>query len=139
MNKILLASHGILAEAFLQSIEMIMGKVEGVRALCGYLNPEEDFPEVVKQTVKDIPDGEKLIVLTDIPCGSVNNEFMKYRNKLYLVAGVNLPLVLEIVSNIECVDVEQMIRKCVSHVSEYTVFCNDLQLDEQENDSKDEF
>lgn len=46
---------------------------------------------------------KEIIVLTDLFGGSVNNEFLQYINQdhVYLVAGLNLPLLIELVSRLD--------------------------------------
>ncbi len=46
---------------------------------------------------------KEIIVLTDLFGGSVNNEFLQYINQdhVYLVAGLNLSLLIELVSQLD--------------------------------------
>ena len=73
-------------------------------------------------------DDEELIVTTDIFGGSVNNEFMKYltRPNIHLIAGVNLPLLFELIMNLESENTVQMIENAVQNAREQLQYCNPL-------------
>ena len=67
-------------------------------------------------------------VETDIFGGSVNNEFMKYLSKsnIYLIAGVNLPLLFELIMNLESENTVQMIETAVKNARKQLQYCNPL-------------
>ena len=71
----------------------------------------------------------ELIVITDIFGGSVNNEFLTYlkRKNFYLVAGLNLPLLIELVSGLNTSEpTEEWVRKTLHASKKNIQFCNDL-------------
>ena len=104
MNKILVCSHGSLAKGLLSSLQIIMGNLNNIDALSFYENQEG--VEDLKRLEKYLEENQEndLIVLSDLYGGSVNQKMYTYltRPNTFLVAGVNLALVLELVAMSSC-------------------------------------
>ena len=98
MKHFVLASHGNFADI-----------KDRVRAIVDAKKPEED-----------------LIIVTDVFRGSVNNEFMNYtdRSGIYVIAGMNLALLLELQVN-QDMDSVTMIRAAIRSAQETILFCNE--------------
>jgi mannose/fructose-specific phosphotransferase system component IIA len=98
--KIILASHGSLAEAMLGVLHMIMGDEDDVEALCldKWENPGALAAEVEKRI--DAAEGNPLVLVSDIKGGSVFNCLLPLcaRAGVSLFAGMNLDLVLSLVN-----------------------------------------
>ncbi len=130
MRRILLATHGEFAAGILNSAEIILGSTENVQTLCAFIDPAEDFQEKVKNIVEEIPEGDELIVVTDILGGSVNNEFMRYldRKGFHLISGLNLPMLIELILSTEP-DTEKMIELLISQMPGQIRYCNQIQVE----------
>lgn len=135
MTKYLIASHGKLAEGLYDTFVMVMGKNENLSFFGAYTKAEEDMEEAVKEYVNGIKEEDELIVLTDVFGGSVNNEFMKYigRKHFYLVSGVSLPLLIEMVTDREP-DTAEKIKGIIGRASQFVCDCNNMKLDNNEVD-----
>lgn len=97
MTKIIIATHGYLAKGLKMSTEFILGKQKNLFAICAYTSECQDFHKVVKDLIAKY-DQEDIIFGTDIVGGSVNNdlqEFVAGNNRLHLVAGINLPFLIQ--------------------------------------------
>ena len=97
MTKIVIATHGYLAKGLKMSTEFILGKQKNLFAICAYTSECQDFHKVVKDLITKY-DQEVIIFGTDIVGGSVNNdlqEFVAGNNRLHLVAGINLPFLIQ--------------------------------------------
>ncbi|WP_270262688.1 PTS sugar transporter subunit IIA [Lactobacillus panisapium] len=97
MTKIVIATHGYLAKGLKMSTEFILGKQKNLFAICAYTSECQDFHKVVKDLIAKY-DQEDIIFGTDIVGGSVNNdlqEFVAENNRLHLVAGINLPFLIQ--------------------------------------------
>jgi len=98
--KIILASHGSLADAMLKVLHMIMGEDDDVEAfsLDTYENPVA-LSRVVKKKIED-EGGKPVIMVCDIKGGSVFNQLLPLctRAGVYLFSGMNLDLVLSLVN-----------------------------------------
>lgn len=128
MKQFLLASHGKFAEGILGSFQMILGDAPNITVLCAYTKKnEETLEHTVKKIICERNRKEDLIVVTDVFGGSVNNEFMKYLNEpgVYLVTGMNLPLLLELYSN-QNMESRDMIRLAIASAQNNLKFCTDL-------------
>lgn len=80
-----------------------MGPQDCCDTLCAFMPQTLDLQSAVKDYMDQMKEGDERIVITDLFGGSVNNEFMKYIGKegFILIAGMSLPLVMEIVLNMD--------------------------------------
>ncbi|WP_178195122.1 mannose/fructose/sorbose PTS transporter subunit IIA [Ligilactobacillus sp. Marseille-Q7487] len=100
MVGIILASHGGFAEGIFQSGEMIFGKQENVQAVT--LMPSEGPDDVrakMEKAIASFDDQEEVLFLVDLwggtPFNQANNLFEAHKDKWAIVAGMNLPMVIE--------------------------------------------
>lgn len=100
MVGIILASHGEFAKGILQSGAMIFGEQENVQAVT--LMPSEG-PDDVKAKMKDaiasFENQDEVLFLVDLwggtPFNQANSLFEEHKDKWAIVAGMNLPMVIE--------------------------------------------
>ncbi|MBE9390162.1 PTS sugar transporter subunit IIA [Vagococcus salmoninarum] len=127
-RKIVLASHGRLASGMLNSFELICGKQKNISALDCYLIEDFDLSHEVAAIMTENKDSE-LIVITDLFGGSVNNEFLSYvdQDNFYLVAGLNLPFLIEFMTQalvIPSEELENTLKTLLSKSKETIQYCN---------------
>jgi mannose PTS system EIIA component len=100
LNTIILITHGPLAQALLESAEMILGEQRGVQAIC---LGREDNLETARARVSEAlrAAGDGVLVLADLFGGTASNAaaWALQGSKFELVAGVNLPMLLEALMN----------------------------------------
>lgn len=104
--KILVLAHGQLAEYLVSTMEMVMGRTEGL----AYINllPDADLLQY-SQMIQEIVEENKesgILIMTDILGGSPFLNSAKIlgqhlNDKVELVTGVNLPMLVETASNID--------------------------------------
>lgn len=97
MKKILLITHGKLAEGLSSALELIIGKQNSVYFINSYVE-DVVLEDEVNKFMASITKDDKLIVMTDLFGGSVNQLMM---NKLkldqdILITGTNLAVLLEL-------------------------------------------
>lgn len=102
--QILIVTHGELAAGFKDAAEVIFGDVKGVTTI-GLHSGEsvEVFGEKIYKTLSDYDENESILILADLLSASPYNQSVLSVNKLAenraenirLIAGVNLPMVLE--------------------------------------------
>jgi len=102
--QILIVTHGELAAGFKDAAEVIFGDVKGVTTI-GLHSGEsvEVFGEKIYKTLADYDENESILILADLLSASPYNQSVLSVNKLAenraenirLIAGVNLPMVLE--------------------------------------------
>lgn len=127
-KKLLIATHSVFADGIKNAMELVTGEQNSVSTLCAYTNAMTEVETPIKEIIDALCDDEELIVTTDIFGGSVNNEFMKYLSKsnIYLIAGVNLPLLFELIMNLESENTVQMIETAVKNARKQLQYCNPL-------------
>lgn len=100
MKSIILMSHGRLASGLLSSLEVITGELEHVHAIDMYVDEEKLETKLEKIIEENKIDLDRTIIFTDIIGGSVNQEIINRVNlsNTLIVAGMNLPLLLSVVT-----------------------------------------
>lgn len=107
MNKILLASHGYLAQGMKSSLEILMGTNDRIECLCAYVDDDSrDVAALIDAWMETRDPADSWFVVTDIFGGSVNNEFIQRQTdgSFTLIAGMNLPLLVEMVTQLDSLD-----------------------------------
>src|ERR1700694_2910301 len=101
MIGILLLTHGDFAKGLLSSVELIMGKPEKFKCYGLYHGDSiEKFQENVLNSIKELDEGQGVLVVSDLYCASPYNAAAmgsKYlnENNYRSVSGVNLPMLVE--------------------------------------------
>lgn len=96
MVKIVLASHGPMAEAMIESSKMLYGEMNNLSAVC--LFPEDTTMSFVEKLRKQIDGFDEVLLLVDIPGGTPSNQGMMLLSEfpgLRIISGLNLMMVLE--------------------------------------------
>lgn len=125
---IILGSHGSLSTGMASSLEIILGKTVAIKTVNAYVDDNFDLSREVREVI-EANNGKELIIVTDIMGGSVNNEFMKYLDypNLYLVAGMSLPLLIELVTQLDLnksSSVSEIIELVLNGRESFVSFCN---------------
>lgn len=100
MKKVILASHGSFAKGAMDSIEMIIGKQENLKAY--ELRPggsAEDFAEEIRAEIEAHPEQE-FVILADLYGASVCTamSLLSIYPNVTVFSGLNLGLALEILT-----------------------------------------
>jgi len=106
MRKILIATHGHLAKGFESAVNLICGEHLGVSYFNAFVD-DTNIDDFINNYMNDIGDNDVAVICTDILGGSVNQKFLPYLNRenIYLISGINLPLILELVLYSEDINV----------------------------------
>jgi PTS system mannose-specific IIA component len=113
MVGILVITHRQLAQEFVATAELIVGKMENCIGLS--LDPELPVDELRRQINKamdEVNDGDGVIVLTDMFGGTPSNLSLSFLNQkgIEVVTGVNLPMLLKLAHSREDVKVDELAR-----------------------------
>lgn len=97
MLKIFLSSHGTLASGMKKSVEILAGRSDKLVTFDAYVN-DEQLKDAIDAFFKETNEEDDKVLLSDLYGGSVNQKMYLYLNRpnTYLIAGVNLALVLEL-------------------------------------------
>lgn len=104
MIGLLLVTHGEMSDGLFDASKLILGDVENLETL--NLHPEDDvskLKEDILTAYNDVDQGEGVIIFTDLMSASPFNQATMAINELseakqektYILAGVNLPMLLE--------------------------------------------
>jgi PTS system mannose-specific IIA component len=98
MVGLVVATHGNLAEELLRTAEGIVGKLEQCEAVSvGSSSSMEDARSRLADAVHRVDSGDGVLVLTDMFGGTPANLALTFLDeKLEVVTGVNLPMILKL-------------------------------------------
>ncbi|MEJ2431554.1 MAG: PTS sugar transporter subunit IIA [Deltaproteobacteria bacterium] len=113
MVGMLVITHRRLAEEFIATAELIVGKIENCVGLS--LDPDlpvDDLRQQIDQAMDEVNDGDGVIVLTDMFGGTPSNLSLSFLNNkgIEVVTGVNLPMLLKLAQSREGHKVDELAR-----------------------------
>ncbi|EOI54855.1 PTS sugar transporter subunit IIA [Enterococcus gilvus] len=108
MLGIVIATHGTLSDGLKDAAEVIIGTMNNIATV--NLNPGDDVQELggkIEAAIKEVDNGEGVVVLTDLVSASPYNQSVLITNELeaalqanvYVIGGVNLPMLLETINH----------------------------------------
>ena len=105
MKGIVITSHGPMAQGILETSKLFFGEQPQMQACC--LSAEDspdDFVEVLKKAISEVDTGDGVFVFCDMLFGSPCNCMARVvaedldSDKIQVVTGVNLAMILQILS-----------------------------------------
>lgn len=118
MVGIILASHGEFAKGILQSAAMIFGEQQNVAAVV--LEPSEgpdDVKAKMQAAIASFDSQDEVLFLVDLwggtPFNQANSLFEAHKDKWAIVAGMNLPMVIEAYASRFSMESAQEIAKAI--------------------------
>jgi len=101
MVGVLIVSHGGLAEALISEVQFLIGKLQKVKGISIWpKESEEEVRDRIREKMKEVDDGDGIVILTDILGGTPTNlcfSFLKEK-AVEVVTGVNVPMLLTLSS-----------------------------------------
>jgi fructoselysine and glucoselysine-specific PTS system IIA component len=133
-RKFLIVSHGGLARGIKSSLELIAGTVDEVYVLEAYA--EENKPIEEELSLLFAEEEVEWVVFSDLLGGSVTNQVVRLgKDKaVHIVAGFNLPLVIEVVLSDPGLPVAEILGEAIGRAREQLVYVNPL-LIQPDNDA----
>lgn len=129
MRQFIIASHAHFAAGINESVSLLSGERDNVRTLSMYVDGNNDLAAAAAKMLDETPEGDDLVVCTDLFGGSVNNEFtsiVQRRPNTYLVTNMNLPLLIQLLFAEEGRDTAEVIREICAADETRVKFVNDL-------------
>ena len=130
MRKFLIASHGELAGGMRSALELITGAAAEVIVLQGYV--DQQYESVADEIAALLAGGGEWVVFTDLLGGSITNMVLRTAAELgltdsvHIVAGMNLPLVIEVVLADAGTPVKELLAEKIGMAREQLVYVNEL-------------
>ncbi len=99
MIGMILVTHGRLAEHFIDAMEHVVGKQEGVATIC--IGPNDDMEQRradIADAIKQVDTGKGAIILTDLFGGTPSNLAISLLDTghVEVIAGINLPMLIRL-------------------------------------------
>lgn len=142
MKHFLIATHGELSQAFIETVEMIAGKQTNVSYFgMTKLKSGDMAKEELKNILSSKKEDEHFIVLTDVFGGSVTNictELLLEMDNFDIVTGLNLPMILTMILSGEEMSITDTIAEGVSAAQNGIIHINNL-LNSQKGSMRDDF
>lgn len=112
MIGILVVTHGNFGTELLKSAELIIGKQENVKTLgLNHGDNVEELCDRVYESIKQLDNGDGVLVFTDLFGGSPSNVVamnMEHLN-FYSLTGVNLPMLIEALDSRDNIELEELV------------------------------
>jgi mannose PTS system EIIA component len=101
MIGMILVTHGRLAAEFAAALEHVVGPQSQIATVC--IGPDDDMEQRRKdilQSISEVDRGDGVVLLTDMFGGTPSNLAISVmdRGKVEVIAGVNLPMLIKLVS-----------------------------------------
>jgi PTS system mannose-specific IIA component len=101
MVGILIVSHGRLAEAFISSVQSLVGNLQRIKGVSIWpKDREKEIKDRIQQNMAEVDDGDGVVILTDVIGGTPTNLSLSFLEdkKVEVVTGVNMPMLLTLSS-----------------------------------------
>jgi mannose/fructose-specific phosphotransferase system component IIA len=163
-RKFLIATHGALAEGFRSSLDMIAGVTEDIYLLQAYIDKSKPVDEELADLFRGAGEEagvageeEEWVVFSDLLGGSITNQLLRAASQrvsgaggargaggtggaggaaIHIVAGFNLPLLIEVVLADPATPVEEILEAAIGRAREQMVYVNKL-ITQKNNEGED--
>lgn len=125
MRKIVIASHGELADGMKHTLHFFAGDQIDVTGICAYVD-QETLESKLDSYFKDVQAEDEVLVFTDLLGGSVNQALLPYmnRNHVHIIAGVFLGVILELIFREEPYLSKETVQQALNSSKEGIVYMN---------------
>jgi PTS system mannose-specific IIA component len=101
MIGMVLVTHGRLAAEFIAALEHVVGPQRNIAAVC--IGPEDDMErrrQDILRAISEVDAGNGVVLLTDMFGGTPSNLAISVMDKakIEVIAGVNLPMLIQLAS-----------------------------------------
>jgi PTS system mannose-specific IIA component len=115
MIGIVLITHGNLAEELLSAVKFVLSEEPVVKMTGVSLNPKKEFDtfkKVIEKAIKSVDQGDGILLVTDMFGGTPSNIGLTFLedNKIEVISGVNLPMLLKLSTLKEGVSLQDAIK-----------------------------
>jgi len=114
MIGMLIVTHCDLGKEFLNAAEFIVGRIEAAGSISITQTSEsKELREAIEKKIADLDQGQGVLILTDMFGGTPSNISLSFlsEERVEVLTGVNLPMVIAIVQNRENLNLKQVAEK----------------------------
>jgi fructoselysine and glucoselysine-specific PTS system IIA component len=129
-RKFLIVSHGAFAGGIRSALELIAGAVSDLYVVQAYLDENKPVEVELADLLGGVTASEEWVVFTDLLGGSITNQVLRVAaelpagRRIHVVAGVNLPLVIEVVLSDPEMPVEEVLAEAIVRARDQLVYVN---------------
>lgn len=114
MVGVVIVTHGNMARDLVDITELIVGSCPALFPVT--IRPEEDISKIAKKVesaIKSADKGQGVLILTDLFGGTPSNVSLSFlaQNKVEVLSGVNLPMVIKISTHCENSDLKELAKR----------------------------
>jgi len=114
MIGILIVSHCDIGKELIKATELIMGHIELIDSISvNQTVNSQELIDLISKKIEELDKGEGVLILTDMfggtPC-NISLPFLE-REKVEVLAGVNLPMLIAIAKDREGISLEELSKK----------------------------
>jgi PTS system mannose-specific IIA component len=109
----LVVTHGHLGQELVAAAEMIVGEISHIRAISiGWHDDVNEAQKDIEKRITEVESGKGVLILTDMFGGTPSNIAFALHEpgKIDIVTGVNLPMIIKIVSQKESDTLDSLAR-----------------------------
>lgn len=135
MRKYIIATHGYMAYGINTTLNMLIGEQENLTVINAYTDECKDPLPEFEKIIEENPDDD-IIIMTDLFGGSVNNNAMQMikSERVHVVTGINLAVVISIVMSDSNTSTKQVIEEAIVGAKDMLIYCNELVTNSNDED-----
>lgn len=135
MKRIVIASHSRFATGLKETLKFLT-TMDDIYDISAYVDEEaEPLEDTIENLFAQFNPQDKVIIMTDMLSGSVNQKFCPYINEnVFLITGVNVPLALTLMLADEKDISFDFINEIVQEAKDMLIFVNAMTQEKSEED-----
>jgi len=134
MVGIVVVTHGHLAKELISAVNFVLSSSPSVKMVGVSLDPDrefETFKQDIKNAIKKVKEKDGILLVTDMFGGTPSNISLTFleENKVEVVSGVNLPMLLKLATLKDSVTLEEAVKTAESAGRENIIVASRLLQD----------
>ena len=134
MVGIVIVTHGQLAKELISAVNFVLSSSPSVKMVGVSLDPDrefETFKQDIKNAIKKVKEKDGILLVTDMFGGTPSNISLTFleENKVEVVSGVNLPMLLKLATLKDSVTLEEAVKTAESAGRENIIVASRLLQD----------
>jgi len=131
MVGIVVVTHGKLAKELIEVVRFVLSSSPQVKMVGVCLDPQrefESFKQEIKSAIKKVKEKDGILLVTDMFGGTPSNISLTFleENKVEVVSGVNLPMLLKLATLEDSVTLEEAVKTAESSGKENIIIASKL-------------
>lgn len=135
MVRYIFASHYRMADGLKETVEFLTSVKENLYTISAYVTEDYNIEEEIKKIFDGFQKDDKVVVMTDVLSGSVNQKFIPYMGEnVFLITGINVPLAMELVLRPEEFINKEQLSQSIEMAKETIQFVNEINANIDDDD-----